>query len=285
MCLDEAMETPLALSEAHEKWTAGNSPEQLPMSWNLDKWIKCFPEHREFLTELNSKALNRAEVARLGEEVTSEKEAIKLFLASMIWGFGNAGYGPFRTRRILDTHSAGAKLLEIAQIANEDGGLAAFKHVANKRADCGYLKYLGPAFGTKYIYFAQMAKQPKKATPVMDAVIRRWFAANIPGMRLNLSTWDLASYEKYIQHLTHWAVALSPGNPLRLDQIEYLIFAGQRTNWPSPTELEAELTVLELIDRLKAHAETTESITAEATQLLDRLEELFGPTIEQSQQN
>jgi hypothetical protein len=273
------METPLALREAHEKWTARRSPEQPAMSWKLEKWTNRFPQHEAFLTAVHEKPLDRAQVASFGEEITSEDKATELFLATMIWGFGNAGYGPFRAKRILDTPDAGANLLELAQIASQKDGLAAFDHFASKRrADGKYLKYLGPAFGTKYIYFAQMAKQPKKATPVMDAVIRHWFASNVPDTRLNLHFWDPSSYAAYVDHLTHWAGSLNPGDPLRLDQVEYLIFAGPRTNWSLPADSDAELSIPELVDRLKAHAETEESITAEATQLLDRLEQLFEPT-------
>lgn len=274
------METPLALREAHEQWTVGRSPEQPPISWKIEKWTNRFPEHRTFLTALHENPLDRAHVASVGEEITSKDRAIELFLATMIWGFGSAGYGPFRTKRILDTPDAGTNLLELAQIASQEGGLAAFVHFASKRhANGQYLKFLGPAFGTKYIYFAQMAKRPEKATPVMDAVVRSWFASNVPDTRLNLHFWDPSSYVAYVDHLTHWAGSLNPGSQLRLDQVEYLIFAGPRTNWSLPAESDAELSIPELIDRLKAYAETEDAISAEATQLMDQLEVLFADAI------
>lgn len=251
------------------------------MSWKLNKWVKLFPEHEEFLTELRSRKLDRSSVSELAEEVCSEDRAIRLFMASMIWGFGEAGYGPFRTRRILDSPEASANLRELATIASENGGQAAFDHFADMRnKDRNYLKFLGPAFGTKYIYFAQSAKNPQTTTPVMDAVVRRWFVSNTPDTRLVLHYWDPASYATYVQLLTLWAKELSPEDPLRLDQVEYLIFAGPQSNWPLPDEQESDLSVPELIDRIKAHAEADSSLSAEVAELLDRLETLLDPLVE-----
>lgn len=201
----------------------------------------------------------------------------------MIWGFGTAGYGPFRTRRILDSADAGTNLLKVAQIATETGGLDAYRHVAKIRAtNNNYLKFLGPAFGTKFIYFAQKASNPDSATPIMDAVIRRWFAAYTPDTRLILHKWDLDSYKTYVELLASWAENLALGSRLSLDQVEYLIFAGPNRNWSIPADPEPELSVVELVDRLKAYAESDESINAEATKLLDEVERLLAPNTDTS---
>jgi hypothetical protein len=61
---------------------------------------------------------------------------------------------PFRTQRILfDTDNAAARLHQVALALEGGGTAAAYRRFAG---DC-QLKWLGPAFGTKYLYFAQAA--------------------------------------------------------------------------------------------------------------------------------
>jgi hypothetical protein len=101
-------------------------------------------------------------------------------------------------------------------IAAGDGPVEAFAEMA--RAP---LPYLGPAFGTKYIYFCTAAVRDRhggRTAPVLDEVVRRWFARHT-GARLS-STWSVPHYRRYLSCLESWGSALD----IPSDQVEELIF-------------------------------------------------------------
>ena len=70
-----------------------------------------------------------------------------------------------------------------------------------------YLKYLGPAFGTKFLYFLTAASNDVDTTPVLDAVIRRWFTKHAE-VKLYTAWWDLDSYSRYLGLLGEWRTQL-----------------------------------------------------------------------------
>ncbi|MBN9748182.1 hypothetical protein DMP23_45055 [Amycolatopsis sp. A1MSW2902] len=134
----------------------------------------------------------------------------------------------------------------MAIVAREHGGLAAFRDLAGKP-----MRYLGVAFGTKYLRFVTAAQSADSA-PILDAVVRRWFATHT-GQRLMIDEWRPDVYERYIGLLKSWSVRLD----LAVDTVEELIFrsavsregSGQWSEpWADPGEptREAQAALLEL---------------------------------------
>lgn len=143
----------------------------------------------------------------------------------MIWGYGPVGYGAYRTARILSTPHGEADLFAVAAVVRGSGGVKAFAFVGEeRRRRRDFLKFLGPSFGTKFIYF--VSKAAGKPTPVMDAVMQRWFGSNAPGVTLSLE-WSAAdSYAGYVETLNEWGRELgTPADPLPADDVEYLAFS------------------------------------------------------------
>jgi hypothetical protein len=217
--------------------------------------------------------------------VVNEDTAVQVFLLAMLWGYGPVGYGPFRTRRILERPQASSELLEIAQVAYQEGGLAAFERIAAHRRKAGsYLKWLGPAFGTKYIYFLTAQDPSVQPAPVMDAVVRRWFRVHAPGRPLIVDTWDVPSYRSFLDSLSEWADDIHRhfGHDIRLDDVEYLIFAeGNRfednTEWRESWDAElSQLAPSLLFDQLKAMA-TVSPDPQRALALVAEVESILGP--------
>jgi len=141
----------------------------------------------------------------------------------MIWGYGPVGYGPWRTKRVLDSNEkAGERLAEVARTVAAGGGLEGFRNIAARP-----LKHLGVAFGTKYLYFVSLAQPDGDETgsaiaPVLDDVVRRWMAANA-GVRLRTHYWNEKDYERFLDLLDQWGTRLN----LRRDEVEELIFRAQ----------------------------------------------------------
>lgn len=181
----------------------------------------------------------------------------------MIWGYGLVGYGPYRTERILTLGStvndkkAIEQLVEIAGIAQSKGGVAAFDQVATQRRDgTAYLKFLGPAFGTKFLYFLTKDSNVP-TTPVFDSVIHGWLQEHAPGAgSFSLLWWDTSSYKRYVDLLHSWVAELSDraGHSLDADDLEFLMFSDARGQAPQLVESE-NVTAESMLDDLGAEAD------------------------------
>ncbi len=152
------------------------------------------------------------------------------------------------------------EIFRLARVAVAKGGLAAYRHVAQRRQeDPHFLRYLGPAFGTKFIYFVTKANT-SAPSPIMDAVVQRWFQRHVPTVPLILEWSSPKSYERYIEQLAGWALQLSAqtNRSIAVDEVEHLIFADRATDEGSATWSEgwspavSEPLATELLGRLES---------------------------------
>jgi len=274
------MDTPQALIDAYSRWQQAGRPGQVESRWNKDAWSHRLPKYAEIIGEFPADKVGRNRGPELIGKVEGGNEAVRAFLLAMVWGYGPVGYGPFRTMRILEAPHASERLLEVAHVAQTEGGLAAFQHVATKRkSDSSYLKFLGPAFGTKFLYFVTAPIAAVETGPVMDAVVARWFRKNVPGAGISVSGWDGESYTSYLEHLRTWSKSLVQLGeaPLRLDEVEFLIFAGgadfkRNSEWTEQWTSETPLPAADLLDRLRALLSVQGNPEGRAAQLIDELE-------------
>lgn len=314
--MSDHMKAPTPLVRAFELWVPQRQP-QSAFVWKPDSWYRRFEnlsmeggvDLHEAVEKIQEAApgtsaaepstIDRRTVRNLsspnelhsGNEEERRQAAVTAFVASMVWGYGQVGYGPYRTERVLSTSpDAIDSLVEVAQIAQdpERGGLEAFRRIQSKRKrPGGYLKYLGPAFGTKYLYFLTKASDEVDTTPVMDALVAKWFrqyAESIAGF--NLSWWDSKSYERYLLALGTWAREINDAHPrstpLDLDDIELLIFSttrdGSSDAWGSLIDTDA-VSVEVMLDHLASEASGREGVdTAEGLDRVERLREWFAET-------
>lgn len=266
------METPKALIDTYNHWRKAGRPLQVDSRWNINSWLRQLPDYEPLLNDLPQNKIGRDHGIRLTQIVKDENAAVRVFLLAMIWGYGPVGYGPYRVRRVLDSPSASLRLFEVAQLAQSRGGLEAFAHIAEERLkDPNYLKHLGPAFGTKYLYFLTASVSTVVTTPVMDAIVARWFVKNVSDASISVENWKTQSYASYISHLTEWSQSLvdREEEPLDLADVEYLIFAAGATFEKSPEWSEEwhnenwEPSTSELLDRLRATCQLNQAHTTE----------------------
>lgn len=231
---DMVRPVPPALRDLVTRWEVAGRPQQRGSYWSLRPWQLAFPEHGEYLASMPN-PINRADVigacleAHIGPEA-----AVRGFLAAMIWGYGKVGYGPYRTARVLgETAGAADTLAEVARVALEDGGPAAFGWFAHNR-----LRGLGVAFATKYLFFCAAAGDAGPAL-VLDRLVRGWLARNA-GWSLRLD-WRVADYRDYVETVTAWASELGCG----VSEAEYLMFAAAASSdatsqWSEPAFARAD---------------------------------------------
>ena len=145
------------------------------------------------------------------EAATSPEAALRAFLATMVWGYGRVGYGPFRVERILAaTPDAGVRLQNAAGELADSGPVHAYTLLGDDGV--GQLPGLGPAFGTKFLYFCS---PPGRPALILDRLVAAWLRAHTD-LRLNEVRWSSPTYARYLATMTGWAGELG----LAADELE-----------------------------------------------------------------
>lgn len=172
--------TPEVFEEALvAEWIAKGAPPQDGIGWRAKQWLPAPAKYPRVaaladLIRTLPNPVRRTDVAVLGSRAAkSPKEAVQAFVASMVWGFGDTGYGAFRVNRILasDPYAAG-KLYKVAQVLADAGPVEGYQVMANEQR----LKWLGPAFGTKYLHFCSSADDPAL---VLDDLVASAVSGNV----------------------------------------------------------------------------------------------------------
>ena len=160
----------------------------------------------------------------------------RFFARVMAWGFGPAGYAAYRTDRILkwldpsDSDGSARLIKWISQLrdAAAVGPKEGFEFLGS---DAGHVKFLGPSFSTKMLYF--LSPEDSRA-PIHDAVVNSWLWRQGVASRvepIGLDHKDLAGYEKWVKFCDEALANLkSDGQGRTLEDrgfVEYLIFQDQ----------------------------------------------------------
>jgi hypothetical protein len=99
-----------------EKWRAGGSPQQEGFDWTSSKknWNEAFPEHSKFINTLPGE-IDRGAVRKI---CSADSYSIgQKFLAVMVWGYGDRGYGPYRVTQMLNQENALIVLNQVYELA------------------------------------------------------------------------------------------------------------------------------------------------------------------------
>lgn len=206
-----------ALEGLVEEWRSEGEPAQKGIEWPRSDWLADFPIHQDLLRQL-PRLLDRASVrdvcADAGRDETTAERA---FLAVMVWGFGSVGYGRHRVHEILsDTPRSAERLVGVARTLAARGVMAAYRRLGDDE-DCR-LKRLGPAFGTKYLYFCQPVGSEPMAL-IHDSNVVKWFKRHA-ALDLSCDRWDESIYGDYLDQMRDWAAYLR----CRPDDLELRIF-------------------------------------------------------------
>jgi hypothetical protein len=214
---------PEALLLIMRRWRSEGGPSQPAIAWPRERWAAYFPGHVDALWALPD-LLDRQIVRQACEDAAADADAAeRAFIVVMAWGYGGTvGYGPWRTHRVL-SHTPGAsnRLAAVAQTLSEAGALSAYRRLTAD-GDCT-LRWLGPAFGTKYLYFCQPPGQERTAL-ILDSLVASWLRRETD-FDLNPVPWSIPTYRKYLEQMHRWASSLG----CNADELEYAIFREMAT--------------------------------------------------------
>lgn len=212
--LDRALEE---LRGVTAEWRQRGSPPQGSTEWRKADWVRCFPAHATFLRRQPG-LLDRAAVARAAARATDDRDAAEAaFLLSKAWGEGKNGYGCTRALESFDlTADIGGRLLDVARTLHAEGAAAAYARMCDG-GDCRIVN-LGPAFGTKFLYFVQPPSFRQRAL-IHDRVVAKWLREHA-GLALGTDKWSMARYARYLDQMHEWAEVLD----CEPDEVELNIF-------------------------------------------------------------
>lgn len=200
-------------------WIESGRTEQEGFDWSKgrERWNQAFPKYKVHFSSIPN-LIDRKHVRSAFE---SEIDITAKFLTSMIWGYGDRGYGPFRVTKMFEQSNYKSILSKVFELSASGKPLEAYKFLESNR-----IKNLGPSFSTKFIYFST----PREVgAPIFDSYIAKWIAHQAIERFVSLSVtserWSLKTYSEY----WHWATEISSRHKILPDELELIIFREAET--------------------------------------------------------
>lgn len=197
------------------EWRDAGRPTQPGIAWPRTEWMTDFPAQAPALSRLPDHLDRSTVLAASVDAAKSTEHALESFFAVMAWAYGDVGYGRYRTARILEAlPDAALRLQTVANAVISDGARGGYKALATTSR----LKWLGPAFGTKLLYFWQPTDVRPRAL-ILDAYVAGWLQRET-GQRFDPVEWSVVGYDRYLRQMHAWADALGTAP----DELEMCMF-------------------------------------------------------------
>jgi hypothetical protein len=200
----------------------------LPIAVNPYWWaatLDATPYAAE-LFETDDGCLTRVHLFQLGERAAgSVEDARRLLWATLAWGTGKKHrLNRARLRAVIRGEEELSETLRQAADVSRTSAAAAFQLM---RPNGNLVKYLGPPFFTKFLYFAGGAS-PSHPCLILDSLVAKTLRQDCGWSGLTgRYVWSVDEYAAYCALLTRWAQELSAGGSdgvVRPDQVEYALF-------------------------------------------------------------
>ncbi len=203
------------LSREIKLWKKTGARDQDPVDWTSTRsnWVEGFPKHSSFLKNLPSE-IDRNIVREICSSVSTS--VLEKFLATMVWGYSDRGYGAYRVSKMLAQENSKEILSEVLSLANESKPIEAYEFLKNNR-----VHNLGPSYGTKFITF----NTPRETSaPILDSLILLWLkefaSGEFDGVNLNTMSWNVKTYSAYCR----WIAIHAEKDACFPDEVELVLF-------------------------------------------------------------
>ncbi|MGY1608737.1 8-oxoguanine DNA glycosylase OGG fold protein [Geodermatophilus sp. SYSU D00700] len=179
--LDQATTVSLAA------WQAALPPEWLPLAFRAQDSRKV--------------VVRRRDVFALAEHAHTPVGAMHTYVAAAAWGSRPGREVSRRLAAFGDVGAVAVKLAAVTNILATGGAVAGFTALRGEHR----IAHVGPAFGTKFLYFAGYRRVPSELQPLIldkntGVAVQRLTGAPCP--YLDVST---ADYTSYLRRLHRWA--------------------------------------------------------------------------------
>lgn len=248
---------PEAIELLIAEWRERGEPAQRGIEWPRARWIEAFPAYRacfdELPRELDRRAVRAAVLGALGRG-----DALAAFLPVMAWGYGRVGYGPHRVQQMLapGERAAAQKLAEAASVAQRGDPVEAYRLLDGR---CR-LDMLGPAFGTKFLYFVG------GGALILDRLVADGLK-RVASIAIRPTRWDDRAYSSYLEVLGRWADGLR----VEPDVVEQVLFTAESTRTGNQWGMGRGMTTSARIEPERDLEQAVDAAIAEGLSLLDVL--------------
>jgi hypothetical protein len=216
------------LTRLYEMYSSGKHDyKKQSTRLNIEEWSKSYAYKRRKDDVMDVLSQNNKAISGLGTHISRQQvfnifadtrnSLVEGFVAAMAWGFKPDSYGPYRTSVMLSKPRNNQSVNQVLEtVASIDDPVKAYRELANA------LEGLGPAFGTKFLYFTSEAKN---RAPILDAVVAKWLWRY--GVRTSSEKWispvgwNVKMYERYLQFCTEICGLLGIDDR---GLVEYLMF-------------------------------------------------------------
>jgi hypothetical protein len=219
-----------------------------PANWKADTPhpAKCWPSVLETLPlSVRSTAtrilrlISRDDIFSLTAKLTTPTETLQSFVATAVWGVGMRAQSRERVLRVLaeapaptQLNTVGQKILDAVTVARTTSPVAAYAalHSKNPQEAALNVKFLGPSYGTKILYFAAYHQFGGDLPPL---ILDRWVATALNWLRgtawgTEQGGWTPDQYAEYLEVAASWAHAWGT----EPDVVERVLFAIGQSDHP-----------------------------------------------------
>lgn len=233
------MAVPMSAAEIAEMITAGNEAPAEEMvhaqaiSFFPQHWRDRWPEQLEpssvpilspdGLDGTGRRTVSRSDLFVLGREVETPIDALNFFVAVHSWGVGTSARGVIRGLRVLEDEDASKKILGALESLREADFDPRIGYSAFNNYDQSKVKYLGPAFFTKLLYFYSHDRLSRSTNAPL--ILDQYVAASLGWGPWGWSTLQYVDYISLVDEARSLLDSDVPG-----DVIEYVLFDHGRRN-------------------------------------------------------
>jgi hypothetical protein len=205
-----------------------------PVAVDADRWrrelvSRALPEPIGRLAESGIVRLSRADVFEYADTEPRPEASIQLLYASLAWGLGTkASYLTGRLDGLAKDPGGAVELLMSAWQHVLDGAdpEVCYEDLVKRRGG-GRIYRNGPAFATKFLYFAHGSKTSPRCV-ILDKVVAGKLRDLGVWPKASTSAWFPSTYASYCDLMSHWAeqAADRSGRDVAADEVEFAIFNG-----------------------------------------------------------
>ena len=142
--------------------------------------------------------------------------ASDVFIGSMIFGYGDRGYGPSRVKKVLQNNAQIFDRNLLAQYEASKNGpeVSWISHTKTAK-----LKYFGPAFATKFAYFGARHQNVKSPIPLIADINTSWGVWELAKIPRSVERSD--GYLRYVKLAHEWG---NSHGEFGADEVERALF-------------------------------------------------------------
>lgn len=177
------MPVPGEIQRVFAEWEARDRREQAPVAWQRERWLQRLPELAPQLEALPAELDRQAVRDIVSAKPITTQGMFDAMIVVYAWGWSTTPVGIRRAGRVLSAgpQVVGSRLLAVRARVVEGGALDAYWSLARAQR----VPWLGPAFGTKFLYFVS----PDGARAlILDDIVSSWLRQKV-GVTIASSRW------------------------------------------------------------------------------------------------